>query len=73
MQIYIDTNTVKKVREVIELRAQYSAAIPFSAKSNDEIQRIFDLRDQIEELERQLGLDVIWKVLAAEANQKMAG
>lgn len=71
MNIYIDTNTVNKVREVIELRAQYSAAI--TARSNDEIQKIFDLRDQIEELERQLGLDMIWKVAAAEANQKMAG
>lgn len=71
MNIYIDRNTLQNVQKVIELRAQYSASI--RAKTDEEIQRIFELSDQIEELERQLGLEMIWKVAAAEADTKMAG
>lgn len=71
MNIYIDKNTIAKARQVIELRAQYSASI--TAKTNEEIQRIFELRDKIEELEQQLGMDLIWKIAAADADTKMAG
>lgn len=71
MNIYIDQNTLKNARRVIELRAQYSASI--TAKTDEEIQKIFELRDQIEELERQLGMDLIWKIAAADADTKIAG
>jgi len=68
MNIYIDENTLSKIKEIIDLRAELSATT--RAKTEEEITRIFQIRDQIEELERQLGIDLIWAVagkMAAEA------
>lgn len=68
MNVYIGENTLSKIKEIIDLRAEFSATI--GAKTDEEITRIFQIRDQIEELERQLGMDLIWAVagkMAAEA------
>lgn len=68
MQIHIDNNTISRIKKAIDLRAEYSAIT--GAKTDEQIARVFQLRDEIEELERQLGMDLIWAVagkMAAKA------
>lgn len=72
MQIYIDENTLSKIKKIIDLRTEFSRIT--GAKTDEEITRVFQIRDEIEELERQLGMDMIWAVAGKmAAEQAKAG